>query len=153
MNGQVLDFTLETNAGVISGGDGQRYTFAGSEWTGEGIPTVGMRVDFQANDDVATAISHIGAAAGGAQKSKVVAGVLAILLGGIGVHKFYLGYGGAGALMLAGWVVGVITTMLLVGFFLLAALAIIALIEGIIYLTKSDEDFEETYVLNRKPWF
>jgi len=30
---------------------------------------------------------------------------------------------------------------------------IIAMIEGIIYLTKSDEEFERTYVIGKKQWF
>lgn len=31
--------------------------------------------------------------------------------------------------------------------------AVIGLIEGIMYLTKSDEEFSNTYILNKKPWF
>ena len=30
---------------------------------------------------------------------------------------------------------------------------IIGLIEGIMYLTKSDEEFEKTYITGQKPWF
>ena len=30
---------------------------------------------------------------------------------------------------------------------------IIGIIEGIIYLTKSDEEFVQTYIVNKKPWF
>ena len=30
---------------------------------------------------------------------------------------------------------------------------IIGLIEGILYLTKSDEDFSRTYIQNKKAWF
>ena len=33
------------------------------------------------------------------------------------------------------------------------ARGLIAFIEFIIYLTKTDEDFEQTYVVGRKPWF
>ena len=32
-------------------------------------------------------------------------------------------------------------------------MGIIGLIEGIIYLTKSDEDFSRIYVQNKKGWF
>ena len=32
-------------------------------------------------------------------------------------------------------------------------LGIIALVEGIIYLTKSDEEFEQIYVVQKKQWF
>ncbi|MGB6059936.1 MAG: NINE protein [Microthrixaceae bacterium] len=70
---------------------------------------------------------------------KVAAGVLAILLGGFGVHKFILGYTGEGVIMLV--------------LVLCAISPIIGLIEGIIYLTKSDPEFYWTYVAGRKPWF
>ena len=72
---------------------------------------------------------------------KVVAGVLAILLGGLGAHKFYLGYKGTGVLQL---VISVVTCGL--G-------AFIGVIEGIVYLTKSDDAFVATYQEGRKNWF
>ena len=76
----------------------------------------------------------------GAEK-KVVAGIFGILLGGLGVHKFYLGYTKEGIIQI---VISVVTCGIgsLIGF-----------IEGIIYLTKSDEDFVATYVTGKKPWF
>lgn len=77
-----------------------------------------------------------------AQKSdkKLVTGILAILLGGLGIHKFYLGYQKEGIIQLIlGLACGIGS--------------VIGLIEGIIYLTKSDEEFEATYVQGRKPWF
>jgi len=74
------------------------------------------------------------------QKSKVVAGILAIVLGALGVHRFYLGDTTGGIIRLAlgfcfgiGWIIGII--------------------EGIIYLTKSDEDFQKIYVEQKKGWF
>jgi TM2 domain-containing membrane protein YozV len=63
----------------------------------------------------------------GAPKSRVVAGVLGLLLGGLGVHKFYLGNVGLGILYLV--------------FFWTFIPAIIGFIEGIIYLVQSDEEF------------
>ena len=76
----------------------------------------------------------------GAEK-KVVAGIFGILLGGLGIHKFYLGYTKEGIIQL---VISVVTCGIgsLIGF-----------IEGIIYLTKSDEDFVATYVTGKRPWF
>ena len=70
---------------------------------------------------------------------KMVAGLLGILLGGFGVHKFYLGFTTAGVIMILLCCTGVS--------------GIIGLIEGIIYLTKSDEDFYREYVVNEKQWF
>ena len=80
----------------------------------------------------------------GADK-KIVAGILGILLGGLGIHKFYLGYTKEGIIML---LVSVLTCGIL-----WAVIHIIGLIEGIIYLTKSDEEFVSTYVTNKKGWF
>ncbi|SHG63543.1 TM2 domain-containing membrane protein YozV [Flavobacterium micromati] len=75
------------------------------------------------------------------ENKKIVAGVLAILLGSLGVHKFILGYTTEGIIQL---VISVITCG--IG-------SIIGLIEGIIYLTKSDEEFYQTYQVNKKGWF
>jgi len=71
-----------------------------------------------------------GAAEG--EKDRVTAGVLAILLGWFGVHKFYLGDTGLGILYLC--------------FFWTGIPAIVGLIEGILYLTKTDAEFQRTYV-------
>jgi TM2 domain-containing membrane protein YozV len=74
----------------------------------------------------------------GADK-KIPAGICAILVGGFGVHKFIMGYHTEGIVQLVlglcgiGWIIG--------------------LIEGIIYLTKSDEEFYNTYQAGKKPWF
>jgi TM2 domain-containing membrane protein YozV len=77
--------------------------------------------------------------------NRIAAGVCGILLGGLGVHKFILGYTGAGLIML-------LITLLTCG---LAywVIHIIGLIEGIIYLCKSDEEFVRIYVDGRKEWF
>ena len=76
-------------------------------------------------------------------KSKVAAGVLGILLGAFGVHKFYLGYVGTG-------IVHVVLTVLIIT---APISSIVGVIEGILYLTKTDEEFHNTYVENRKTWF
>jgi len=80
----------------------------------------------------------------GADK-KIAAGICGILLGGLGIHKFILGYTKEGVIML---LISVLTLGL--GAFISG---IIGLIEGIIYLTKSDEDFVATYVTGKKGWF
>lgn len=76
---------------------------------------------------------------------KIAAGICGILLGGLGIHKFILGYTKEGIIML---LISVLTLGL--GSFISG---IIGLIEGIIYLTKSDEDFVATYVVGKKGWF
>ena len=73
---------------------------------------------------------------------KLAAGLLAILLGPFGIHKFLLGYTKQGIIWLF---LSLITFGTLTG--------LLGLIEGIIYLTKSDEEFYRTYQLGRKPLF
>ena len=70
---------------------------------------------------------------------KIAAGLLAILLGPLGIHKFLLGYTNEGIIWL---VISLCTCGVILG-----------LIEGIIYLTKSDQEFYETYQANKKGWF
>lgn len=82
-------------------------------------------------------------------QNKIVAGVCGILLGSLGIHKFILGYTTAGIIMLLVSVVGgLITCGISTG-----VMHVIGIIEGVIYLTKSDEDFVNTYVVNKKAWF
>ena len=76
-------------------------------------------------------------------KSKVAAGLFALFLGGFGIHKFYLGYAGAG-------IVHIILSITIIG---IPVNWVICLIEAIIYLTKSDREFHEIYVVNRKSFF
>ena len=84
----------------------------------------------------------------GKEKSKVVAGLLALFLGSLGIHKFYLGYKKEGLIMLLVTLIGSI----LCGAGI-AVMSVIALIEGIVYFTKSDAEFEDTYVKGYKGWF
>lgn len=79
------------------------------------------------------------------ESKRIVAGILAILLGPFGVHKFILGYTTQGIILLA-------ITVATCGIGA-AITSIIGLIEGIIYLTKSDEEFVYMYQTNRKEWF
>lgn len=80
----------------------------------------------------------------GADK-KLTAGLCAILIGSLGIHKFILGYTVPGVIMLVvtvgtcGWG-GIV-------------MGIIGIIEGIIYLTRSDEEFVRTYVQSQRQWF
>lgn len=83
----------------------------------------------------------------GAEK-KIAAGICGILLNGLGIHKFILGYTTEGIIMLATYIVG----LFLCGIPSIAV-AIIGIVEGVIYLTKSDEEFSNTYIINKKPWF
>ena len=84
-----------------------------------------------------------------APKDKVTAGLLALFLGGLGIHKFYLGYTTEGIIiLLVQLLLGPLTFGLI--YFITGP---ILLIEAIIYFTKSDEDFYRTYVLGHRGWF
>jgi TM2 domain-containing membrane protein YozV len=88
---------------------------------------------------------------GGNKKEKIAAGLLAIFLGGLGIHKFYLGgkqQKTAGIIMLVVSILG--TCLFFIG---PIVIGIIALIEGIIYLTKDDYEFQATYANGDKAWF
>ena len=81
--------------------------------------------------------------------NRVAAGICGIVLGGLGIHKFILGLNGPGIAMLL---------ISVVGWFLTCGMAsmvmgVIGLIEGIIYLTRTDEQFYREYVVGRKGWF
>jgi TM2 domain-containing membrane protein YozV len=80
-----------------------------------------------------------------ANSKKVVAGICGILLGALGVHKFVLGYTTEGIIMLC---ISVLTCG--IGS---PVMGVIGLIEGIMYLTKTDEEFYTTYMANQKGWF
>ena len=89
----------------------------------------------------------------GGENKKIIAGILAIVLGSLGVHKFILGYQKEGLILLGISVIGYATLCIAIGAFILMATGLIGLIEGIIYLTKSDEEFYQMYQANKKPWF
>ncbi len=68
---------------------------------------------------------------------------MGILLGKLGIHKFVLGYTTAGIITL-------LISLTCVG---APVMWVIGIVEGITYLTKSDEDFYQTYIANKKEWF
>lgn len=76
---------------------------------------------------------------------KLAAGLVGIFLGAFGIHKFLLGYTTAGIIML----VITLLTCGIGGF----VMGVIGLIEGILYLTKTPEEFKATYIDARKEWF
>jgi TM2 domain-containing membrane protein YozV len=75
------------------------------------------------------------------ENKKVLAGIMGILFGGLGIHKFILGYTQEG-------IIQIVVTIVTCGIF-----SIVGFIEGIIYLTKSDEEFYQTYQVGKKGWF
>lgn len=152
MRGEVLTFNKQTSVGVISADDGKRYGFAGVD-VPEHFDAIrsGVTVDFTPVDDTVTSIYVVKSAQGtlsSAPKDKIIAVVLAFFLGGLGVHKFYLGKRNAGIIMLVASVGGAIL-------FLIPTMIIglIAFIEAIIYLVKSEDEFQRDYVNGNRSWF
>lgn len=83
------------------------------------------------------------------EKDHVAAGLLALFLGWLGVHKFYLGYNTSGFIMLGTSILGGILTLSVASW----AIWVIAIVEGIFYLSKSQTEFEQMYVINKQEWF
>mgnify|MGYP006075513743 CR=1 FL=1 len=146
-----MQFDAKRGQGLISGQDGVRYSFQGVEFQNAiNELSDGVDVDFEVIREEARSIfivknQYVGQSE---SKSKLAAGLFAILLGGLGVHKFYLGHTIPGVILLLvsvfGWALMFIPNLVV---------GVIVLIEGIIYLTKSDRDFQKIYVINKKIWF
>jgi TM2 domain-containing membrane protein YozV len=152
MRGRLLAFDFRTGVGEISGLDGQRYRFADSQWLTPGRPKLGQLLDFETRGERALAIHALAVPAGPAAKasgkSRIAAALLALFLGGFGLHKFYLGKKKAGLTMLFCFLFGPILLLIPT-----AIVAAIALAEAIIYLFTLDEDFEARYVRGDRAWF
>lgn len=147
MKGKILDYKATSGQGVIAGDDGKRYDFDGSEWQSDEAAIAGLFVDFVVENEQATKL-YIDKTIATDSSKKVAAALLAFFFGAFGVHKFYLGYNKQGVIMLLTF---------LFGFILLGlpsiAIGIIAFIEFILYITKTDQDFDQTYIHGQRPWF
>jgi len=75
------------------------------------------------------------------ESKRVLAGVMGVVLGGLGIHRFLLDD-------VKGGILRIVITVVTCGLGNL-----IGLIEGIIYLTKSDDEFVQTYQVDKKAWF
>ena len=83
------------------------------------------------------------------KSKRLSSGLLGIFFGAFGAHKFVLGYTQEGLIYLGVSILGGIITC--GGAF--GVTSILALIESIMYLTKSPEEFKRTYIDNKKGWF
>ena len=152
MRGQVLGVDTRTGTGVVTGDDGRRYRFKPEDWADRGEPAVGMYVDFDVEEDRALTLfpvpgsvpAHPAATAahppapvpgGGSDRNKYVAAAIAFFIGYLGIHRFYLGRVGSGAVML-------VLTCTVVGLFVSVPWA---LIDAVRYLVMSDREFAERY--------
>ena len=76
-------------------------------------------------------------------------GILGIFLGYLGIHKFILGYEREGFIYLAVSIIGGIITCGIAT----AVASTIAIIESIMYLTKTPEEFKRLYIDKKTAWF
>ena len=148
VKGRVLGYQPQIDSGTIVGDDGIRYNFVGAQWRDPSPPNQGTSVEFgvQVNPEggFPKAID-IYASIASVSRSRVTASLFAILLGWIGLHKFYLGHTGKGIILI---LAGVFTF----GAGLLITVPL-TIIEGLIYLSKSDEDFNRIYGQESRGWF
>ena len=149
MRGHVLGVDTRTGDGMIAGDDGRRYSFRPPDWAHRGEPAVGLYVDFEASESRALSIfpvpgtspalanqAHMPAPAEPrGDRNKLVAALLAFVLGPLGIHRFYLGRVGTGILML-------VLSCTVIGLILTVPWAIIDMIR---YLVMSDREFEGRY--------
>jgi len=102
MRGTVITFDRNTNSGIISGQDGNRYTFFTQDWRASSFPGEGLQVDFVNENFYAKEIfvvqnSPVYAQSGTVlNKSRTAYILLGIFLGVFGIHNFYAGYQGKG---------------------------------------------------------
>ena len=144
MRGQVLGVDTRTGDGVVTGDDGHRYSFRPADWADRGEPAVGMLVDFEADQSRALSIFRVPGTPLPAEstrapthtdRNKIIAAVLAFLIGPLGVHRFYLGRVGSGIAML-------VLSCTVVGLLVSVPWAFIDMIR---YLLMTDRDFAERY--------
>jgi TM2 domain-containing membrane protein YozV len=148
MRGQVLGVDSRTGHGKIAGDDGLRYTFTQDDWAHLEDPAIGMYVDFETEQTRALTIFPVPGhqpvlAAAAASKpapvendrNKIVAAVLAFVVGPLGIHRFYLGRTGSAVAML-------VLTCTVFGMIISVPWAIVDMIR---YLVMSDREFAQRY--------
>ena len=109
MIGHIESYDLGRQTGVIKSSD-SFFEFHIDQWEAPGEPEVGDDVNFEIDNGVIKQVTLVG---GYLQhepvKSRWIATVLALFLGGIGAHRFYLGFYGIG-------IAQIIVTVLTVGY-------------------------------------
>ena len=94
MQGQITKYHKEHQRGYIASGQ-DTYIFSSKDWTEDFMPYSGCLVEFDYEDKKLSNVSLLGeykGPIGEPVKSKMIAGILGILLGWAGAHRFYLGF-------------------------------------------------------------
>ena len=106
MRGRIDRYSHQSQRGIIRGEDGSDYPFSQDQWEAHGLPMPGMGVEFDAQGPTAINIRLLSGtmwswlSAGPGQRSRTIAGLLAILFGSVGAHKVYMGKPAVGILHL-----------------------------------------------------
>jgi TM2 domain-containing membrane protein YozV len=129
MRGTVLHFSIQENQGFIAGDDGNRYEFTGESWGLKTPPEQGNKVDFGIEDHRAIKIFEDPTVFSRSPKSRTSAAGLAVILGGLGIHFFYLEAWGWGLLSIL--------------FFWTYILMIVSFVFAIRWFTMSDKEFQQ----------
>ena len=158
INGRILDYDWRNSVGIITGDDGFRYNFALDNWKSEQMPSRGMNVNFVVDEGNALQIfvttGSSSSTSGFSDSKKLIAGLLAILVGCFGIHKFYLNsisksgeYTVPGVMLLVAGTVGWI--LVIPGLISV----VIGIVEGVTYLTKAEEEFHQIHITGKRAWF
>ncbi|MEV0673275.1 NINE protein [Mycobacterium sp. NPDC050441] len=73
-------------------------------------------------------------------KSAVTAGLLQLFFGGFGVGRFYIGSTNIGAIQLGLTILGILTSILIVGIFIIIGVGIWALVDAVMMFNRSVPD-------------
>ncbi len=79
------------------------------------------------------------------KKNKIIAGLLALFLGNIGVHWFYLNENKKGLTYLIATACGWIGLVVLIGIIPIVIIAVMALIDAFKFLAMDEKKFNKTY--------
>ena len=103
-----------------------------------------------------------------ANEKRIIAGICGVLVGSLGIHKFILGYQNAGVTMASTTAICVVVSLIsgmapvpigvtivvgLLTTLVMSAVWVIGLVEGVLYLTKSDREFHKIYIKGHREWF
>jgi hypothetical protein len=148
MRGQILGVDRQRGVGLVSGEDGQRYAFRPEDWAQEGEPAIGLYVDFETEGQDARSLFPVPGAnpqplvapsrapvAPRSDRNKLIAALLAFMLGPLGIHRFYLGRTGSGIAML-------VLSITVIGLLVSVPWAFVDMIR---YLVMPERDFARRY--------
>lgn len=174
-NSHAVKGLVETTAragqpGTVAGEDGRLYIYTQFDWLEHEPARIGDRVDFMPSaehardihsappeivdpDDPESAQMPGSERTEPLRKSRAATIVLALLLGSLGAHKFYLGYPVPGLVLLVGTAISVPLWIATIGFFGTASIVAVTVIEAVIYATMPSDQFHGRYVVGRRSWF